>query len=112
MLLDLLAEQESEDGGRQEGDDQVDDEFLLLRIVGQSAQHGADALAVLPDHGQYRAGLDGDLEHFDFFTGEVEQAAGQDQMPGRRNGQEFGETFDQAHDDGFNRENEVHVFIM
>ena len=67
--------------------------------------HGGDALAVFPADCQDGAGLDGDLEDIhDFFRdilGKVEQAAGQDQMPRGRNRQEFGETFDQPHDDGF-----------
>jgi hypothetical protein len=40
------------------------------------------------------------------FRPEIEQAAGQDQVAGGGNRQEFGEALDQAHDDRFEGENE------
>ena len=75
-----------------------------------AGQHLPDLDPEFPAHGKNCAGLDHDFEYLDFFAGEIKQAAGEDQVPGRRNRQKFGQAFDDAHDQRLERENEVHLW--
>ena len=50
--------------------------------------------------GEDRAGLDRDVEDLRLVVGHAEQRAGEDQVAGARDGQEFGQAFDDAHDGG------------
>ena len=54
--------------------------------------------AIVPDHGEDRADLDHDLEGRGPRPGETEQRSGHDQVPGRRDRQELGDSLDQAED--------------
>ena len=58
--------------------------------------HGEEPLAKFPAHGEDRARLDDDLEDLRLLAEIAEQRAGDDEVAGRGNGEEFGETFDQA----------------
>jgi len=64
---------------------------------------------VFPADGQHRAGLDHDLKNLDLVTREIQQAAGEDQVTGGRDGQELRQTFDDAHDDDFDGERNIHA---
>jgi hypothetical protein len=55
---------------------------------------------MFPHHGEHRSGLDGDVEHVAPRNPEPEQVAGQDEVPGARDRQEFGQAFDDAEDEG------------
>ena len=64
----------------------------------------SDLRAIFPAHRQDRRELDHDLEHLAALVVEVEQVAGQDQVAGAGDGQEFGKTFDDAENGGFEQQ--------
>ena len=55
--------------------------------------------------------LDGDFEYFHLIAGEIEQAGSENQMPGGRDGQELGQSFDDSHDERFERERDIHELL-
>ena len=65
----------------------------------EPGEHARETRAELPADGEDRAGLDDDLEHLGVIAGVAEQRAGDDQMSGRRDRQELGETLDDAEDE-------------
>ena len=67
-----------------------------------------DALAILPDNRQDGAGLDDDLEQLAALVVEIEQVAGEDQVAGRRDRQEFGQPFDDAENESLEEKNGIH----
>ena len=65
------------------------------------------ALAVDDHDGEDGAGLDRDVEDLALVVGEAEQRAGEDQVAGARDRQEFGQAFDDPHDRGLEQHNEI-----
>jgi hypothetical protein len=61
-----------------------------------------------PANGKDGPGLDNDLEQLAAFVIKIEQISRQDQMPGGRNGKEFGDAFDDAQNQGFEQEQQIH----
>ena len=106
--LDRAVEEDAEHRGGQEANDQQSGEALLHGIRSQSAERLADPLAEIPAHGQDGAELDDDLEYLALLVGVIKQAAHDDQVARRRNGQEFGQPFDNTENEGFEQENRVH----
>ena len=70
--------------------------------------HMGKAGAVFVHHGEDGAELDGDVEYGMAFGIEADEAAGHNQMAGAGNGQKFGEAFDDAEEEGFEGEEQVH----
>ena len=88
--LMYFEKQQAQDRGRDEGDDEVAVE-LEIRFE--------EARAVFPDDGQHRAGLDHDVEHVPALVVRPQQVAGEDQVPGARDGQELGEPLHDAEEE-------------
>jgi len=65
--------------------------------------------AVFPHHREDGAGLDHDLEELAAVVIEVEQVAGEDQVAGAGDRQEFGQAFDHAEDQRLEKQDDVHV---
>src|SRR5690606_33080159 len=100
VALDLLGEYQANDNGRQRTHHDIERKAAVVRTREKAGTHRYHALAVLPEYGQQGAQLDGDFKYLDLGAREVEQAARQNQMSRGRNRQEFGESFDNAHDQG------------
>lgn len=104
MRLDGLLEEEAEQRERHEGDGEVEDETVGQAFAAEAGEHPGDARPVFPDHRQDGAGLDDDLEELAALVVEIEQVAGEDQVAGRGDGQEFGQALDHAEDQGFQKQ--------
>ncbi len=109
MRLDRLAEDQRKRDGRNRRHDHVEGEALLARVVGQALDHVDDLVAELPAHRQDGAELDHDLEDLALLVVEVEQLPGQDQVAGAGDGQELGQPFDDAENQRFDGECDVHA---
>ena len=96
--LDVLAEDEAEERGRQERDGEIRDEAVRRRIREQAAQHAGELAPILPHHRQHRTGLDHDLEDLALLVIEAEQIAGQYEVAGAGDGQKLGQPLDDAED--------------
>jgi hypothetical protein len=107
MRLDGLAEQQTEDDSREEGDADIQHEATRALLRGQLGRHALEALGVDQDHRQDGAGLDGDVEHLALGVVHAEQVAGQDQVPGGADRQEFGQALDDPHDRGLDQQQKV-----
>ena len=81
---------ETQQRGRHERHDEVAPE---LQVDAEKTR------AILPQHGEHRAGLDRDVEHVAARRVEVEQVAGEDQVAGARDRQEFRQPLDDAEDE-------------
>jgi hypothetical protein len=62
-------------------------------------------------HGKNGPGLDDDLEQLAPVIVEVEQVAGQDQVSGAGDRQEFGQAFDHAEDQRLQKQDDVHELL-
>jgi len=102
--LDGLAQQQSHDDRRQKTDQHIEGKTLGLGTVCQPSNGAADFLPVDQDHREDRTGLDGDVEDFGLVVVKAQQASSQDQVPSGRNRQKFGQSFDHAHDGGFDEQ--------
>ena len=104
--LIVPAEEHPEHRRRQEGDQHVEREAALatgsLRDSPPTVR--PILLAVVPDDGEHRAGLDRDVEQLGLLVGPAEQGAGEDQVPGAGDGQELGQPFDDAEDEGLDQQ--------
>jgi hypothetical protein len=107
VRLDRLAEQEAEHDRRQEADADVDDEAPRALAAAELRDGVAQPLPVHQHHGEDRAGLDRDVEDLALVVGEAEQRAGENQVAGAGDRQELGETFDDAHEGGFDEQRDV-----
>ena len=89
----------------------VEHEAARLRIAGEdAAQRLADSLAIDQHDGEDGAGLDHDLEHLGLIAGgvgEAEQRAGEDEVAGARDRQEFGQALDDAHQGGLEEQDRI-----
>ena len=94
VRLDVLREKKTEHGGGNEGDDQV---AIELQV------HPEEARAIFPYHREHRAGLDDDVEHLPALVAGAEKVAGEDEMAGARDRQEFGQALDHAEDQGYEK---------
>jgi hypothetical protein len=73
----------------------------LLRVPAQQARADRpEGAPVLHHHGQDRAELDDDVEHLPLIGIVAEDLGRKDQVPGRRDRDEFGEPLDDAEQDG------------
>ena len=97
--LDLLAEEEPGDRGRHEAEQQRDEQRHAL-LLGRHETGGAlpEQAAVLDDDGEDRAELDHDVERVGALTFQAEQAAREDEMARRRDGQVLGDALDDTED--------------
>ena len=107
MRLDGLAKGQPEHHRRDEGDEHIEREAPRCGVGAQPHHRALQPLAVLPDHGEHGAGLDGDLEDLGGLAGEADERAGQDQVTGARDRQELGESLDDAHEGGFQQQRDV-----
>src|SRR5688572_21688151 len=91
VRLHDLVEEEAEDRGRDERRGHAQEDLPVEQ----------EALPGDGQHGQDGAELDGDLERLqEFRFRHAEELGGEDEVPGRRDGQEFRQPFDGAQDDG------------
>ena len=98
--VDDLAEREPENDRGNERDQQVAGKAPRHRIApDQPDQHIAKRLPVDDDDGENGAGLDRDVEQRPFVGVEAHQLGREDEMPGRRDGEIFGQPLDDAEDD-------------
>jgi len=72
----------TEDGRRQERNEQVSDETVRLCVVSQPARDRKQPCAELPADREDRARLDDDLEDLRLLAGIAQQRARDDQVPG------------------------------
>lgn len=105
--FNLFAEQETGNGGGDEGDGEVEGEAVGGGIAADVGDDVGEAAAVFKQHGEDGAQLDGDFKDF-FFAVEVQKGGEDDEVPRAGNRQEFGEAFDDAEDEGFENEGDVH----
>ncbi len=94
-MIDLV-EREAEHGGGQERHDEIDGEALRAGVAEDSAQDRDEPRPELPADGEDRAGLDHDLERLRLLAGVARERAGDDQVAGGGDRQEFGEALDDA----------------
>ena len=109
MGLDRLVNEETDDAGGHETDGDIEDKASGFVTAAELAQGAGNPLPVDDDHRQDRAGLDRNVENLRLVVGHAQQGAGQDQMPGRRNRQEFGQAFNDAHHGGLQQQYEVQI---
>src|SRR5260221_1988896 len=83
-------------------------ESLYSSIGGNPCEHASEPLTVFPDDGEHRAGLDHDLEHFCLLTGEAEQLADENQVPGRRDREKLGQALHDTEDESLCEHCEFH----
>ena len=107
VRLDRLRERQPEHHRGHERDQHVEREALRDPVAADVGDGAREALPVLPDDGEHRAGLDRDLEHLGRLAGEAQQRAGDDQVPGRRDRQELGQALDDAHHGGLDQHQRV-----
>ncbi|MNV37574.1 hypothetical protein D3C71_1291000 [compost metagenome] len=102
--LDGLDEDRADDCRRQERDDQVAGERDLARHAGQRAAYQLkQPRAEYPHHRQDRAKLDHHLEHFAIAGLEIDPVAHQDKVAGAGHGNELGQAFKNAEDEGLDQ---------
>ena len=100
--LILFANNNPRHRSGQECDEQIGCEALRgLLSFHQAADYRTQLGAIFPAHRQDRGELDHDLEHLAALVVEVEQIAGQYQMPGGGDRQKLGQPFDDAQYQGF-----------
>ena len=109
VRLQQLAEGQSEQRQRHEGDRHVDQQAARAGLAPSMGQHVTDARAVLPHHGQDRCRLDDDLEQLAAFVVEIQQRAGEDQMAGGRDRQKLGQAFDDTHHRGLGQQHRIQI---
>ena len=98
--LDLLVQSRADDRRRQERDQHVANERPRPRLAAQSSRRdGQERPPVGDDHRQDRTQLDDDVEHLPSIRIVAEQRGSEDQVPGRRDRQKFGQPLDDAEDD-------------
>ncbi len=104
MRLDEVVEKHPEHRRRQERDEEIDQEPQSCGILPEeAADHREDPHAIEPKHREDRAPLDDDVERVDRLLRrrvaiEAEQPRGQDEVPGARDRQVFGDPFDDPED--------------
>ena len=108
IRLDELVESEPQHRQRNEGDDEIRDEAPRRRIAREALQHAREAHAVFPHDREHRAALDHDVEYLGFVVVETEQLTRNDQVPGARDRQELGQTFDDAQYEGLKIRDGIH----
>src|SRR5439155_24403025 len=69
LRLDCAAEGEPEDRGGQKRDEKVEDESLRAAVAEDAGGDREELRPVFPADGEYRAGLDDDLEELRLFAG-------------------------------------------
>jgi hypothetical protein len=105
--LDLIVQGEADHGRGQEADGDVAQEAPALRLAAQQAEEDRpEGPPVEHDDGEDRAELDDDVEHRPLLRIVAEQLRGQDQVTGRGDRDELGDTLDDAEQD--DRQDRVH----
>jgi len=94
--LDVAVGHDADHHRRQEAQQDVDDEPLRLGVVHQAGRDMDEAVPVHPADGKDGAELDGDLEHPAGRALKAQQVDEQDQVAGRGDGDELGQTLDDA----------------
>ena len=107
--LQRLAEHHAQRGERHERDGDVEQQAASERIGGRIRQDRADLCAELPDDRQDRPGLDDDLEQLAARVVKIEQRGGEDQVPGARDREKLGETFDDPEDGRLKQQDGIHA---
>ena len=79
-----------------------------VRCVSEPLDGAEQPLAIDPAHRQDRAELDDDVEQLALRPFEAEQPVGEDQMAGRGDRQEFGQSLDDAENDRGNKKGGEH----
>ena len=98
--LDLLVEGEADHPGGEEAENDVANKAPRQAVARDNAADNADERAPVQHHDREdRAQLDDDVEQLPRIGVEAEKAACEDQMPGRRHGEEFGHALDDAQND-------------
>src|SRR5690606_16452193 len=103
--LDVLDGERTDDGGRQERDDEIAHERKLDRIACErTPKQMQQAFAEDPHHCQNRAELDHHLEHLVVTRGKVDPGTDEQQMRRAGYGYEFRETLYQPQKQGLEHE--------
>ena len=99
--VDLLFEDQPQHHRWQKRDQHIDHKPDRCLVTAQQAlTHRPERAPIEHDHGQNRPQLDHDVEHRPLVVIIAEQLGGQNQVAGGRHRQEFGQTFDNAKQDG------------
>ena len=106
--LDGLAKKQAQHGKRHERDSNVEGKALRGTVAAEARDDAHDSLAVFPAEGEDCARLDHDFEQLPLLVIEVQKIASQDKMPGRRDGKEFGKSFDNAEYQRLKQRVEIH----
>ena len=106
--LDGLAKQQAQHHGWQESHQHIQGKLLRLFVGGQRHQRVANFLPVDQNHGKDGASLNGNVKHLGLVIIKTQQRARQNEVAGRRNRKELGQSFNDAHDGGFNQQCNVH----
>ena len=108
VRLDGLAKQQPQQHCRYKGDHHVQGKLARLSLRGQGDHGVTNFLPVHQDHRKDGAGLNSDVKHLGLVVVKAEQAARQNQVTGGRDGQEFGQSFDDTHEGGFEKQCNIH----
>ena len=82
VWVETGSRREPENRGGQKRDEKVEDESLRAAVAEEAGCDREKLRPVLTAYGEYRAGLDDDLEELRLLAGVVEQRPGDDQMSG------------------------------
>jgi hypothetical protein len=106
--LDGAVKQHAQHGSGQEGKQDMAAETARGGVVVEAADNFHQTGAIVPANRQDGGQLDDDLEYLALFVGVAQQAAGDDQVSGTGNGEKFGQAFDDAKQQGFKQERNIH----
>src|ERR1043166_6052982 len=108
MGLDLLSEYQPQRRQWNESNSEIDPEAASGGVTANPDQRRDQPGAILDTHGQDCTALNDDLEQLGFFADETEQAAGENQMTGRRDRQKLRQPFHHAENERFDQYDDVH----
>ena len=103
--------EQAQQGRRHEGNGEVDHETAGGLFARQAGQHVDQLRPIFPAHGQDGAELNHDFEQLSALVVELQQAPDHDQVAGARDGKKFGEAFDDAQNERFDDEDEIHALV-
>ena len=106
--LDEAVGKRSDHHRRDEAEENVAREADLVRVAQQSARDAKEAMAIGPADGEDRAELDHDLEHLAGRPAKADQVDHEDQMAGRGDRDELGQTLDDPEEKRPEQEFQIH----
>ena len=106
--LDEAVGKSSDHHRRDEAEENVAREADLVRVAQQSARDAKEAMAIGPADGEDRAELDHHLEHLAGRPAKADQVDHEDQMAGRGDRDELGQTLDDPEEKRPEQEFQIH----